>query len=76
MEIKIAGRDIIMSSIKRYRDPSRTITLSYVNYGPGIAYVVTYGNAPQFFNNLADALADLNTSLLNEEMVSLIQALN
>ena len=76
MEIKIAGRDIIMSSIKRYRDQSSTITLSYVNYGPGIAYVVTYGNAPQFFNSLAEALAELNTTLLNDEMAKLIQALN
>lgn len=76
MKIRITNRSIELTELERYRDPAKTIVLSHVSYGPGVAYVVTYGKAPKFFNSLAEALADLSSSLLNEEMSRLIQALN
>lgn len=76
MKIKIDGRKYILTGLNRYRDSNTSITLSYVNYGQETAYVVTYGNAPKFFRSLAEALTDMNESMLNAEMSELIQCLS
>lgn len=76
MEIKITGRQYELTNIKRYRDPATTITLSYVKFANGIAYVVTYHDDPKFFDTLAEALVDLKSVLTTEELIRLMQVLD
>lgn len=75
MEIKIDGRNIVLSDLKRYRDRAVTITLSYVNFGNDIAYVVVYHDDPVFFSCLAAALNDLKKTLYSDEMIKLMESL-
>ena len=76
MEIKIDGRNIIMSGLKYYRDKSLTVTLSYVNHGSSIAYVVECNGEHLFFNSLCEALNDLKQTMYNDEMKLLLECLS